>query len=171
MRNTLLLLAVLALAGCDLSTGPEVSGEPAIRTDRTAYDLEAGTVGWRAEIPYVFTNRSGAPVSLANCNGGVALRLDRWQDGGWVEAWSPALPLCLSIPVRLEPGETFQDTVRFFAGYPGTKALPQLPPGEVDSSYRLVWTILVYDTSLRGGRAGTLVPLRYRASNLFRLRP
>lgn len=172
MRSSGILWAVaaVALAGCDLGTGPGAPATPAIWTDRPEYVVQGTQDGWRAEIPYTFTNLTGATVHLANCNGAISLRLDRWQGGEWVPAWSPILPLCLSAPIPIEAGGTYPDTVHFFAGYAGTDVFPQLGVEQLEGTYRIVWLGLLRDYDLDGGSTGTEVPLRYRTSNQFQLR-
>lgn len=159
---------VLALTACESTTSLDRTTEPAIRTDAAAYEVDAGPEAWSVEIPYTFTNRTDAAVYLAHCNDAVELRLDRWHDGDWVEVWSPKMPLCLSVPVPIEAGETFPDTVHFVAGRPGSDVWPQLPVDDIDGTYRLVWTGIVADYETTTG--GVTVPLAHRTSNPFELR-
>lgn len=172
MRSSGILWAVaaLALASCDLGTGPGAPATPAIWTDRPEYIVRSTQDGWQTEIPYTFTNLTGATAYLSNCNGGISLQLDRWQGGEWVTAWSPILPLCLSVPIPIEAGGTYRDTVHFIAGYAGSDVYPQLGVDSLEGTYRIVWLGLLRHYGPDGGSAGAEVPLRYRTSNLFRLR-
>lgn len=150
------------LIGCDSGTGPENGAAPAIRTDRAEYIVQGTASGWRAEIPYTFTNLTGETVYVPNCAGVVPLRLDRWQDWTWDPEWEPMLPLCLSVPIPIESGGTVQDTVHFSAGY------SRMPAGTVEGTYRIVWTSALRDFTPEAG--GHVIALRDRTSNAFRLR-
>ncbi|MDX1673236.1 MAG: hypothetical protein R3314_00435 [Longimicrobiales bacterium] len=153
------VLLVPAIAACDSGTDLGPLREPGLRTERTAYEVEYGARGWSVEIPYTFTNRTGAPVLVANCNGATPLRLDRFGETGWAPAWYPMLPLCLSDPIVIGVGATYETVLPFFAGYPGSGSHPQMESGPIDGVYR----------SARGSGAhegaGDLIGLAHRVAN------
>lgn len=165
------LALAASLAGCSMAAGPEDLDSPAIRTDAREYALESDERGWRAEIPYTFVNRTGEDVYLENCHGGFGLRLDRWQEaeGEWVTAWSPVLLMCLSAPIVIPAGESFQDTIGLFAGYPDGNAGPTFEVDEVGGTYRIVWIAGTHRDG-RGESRGEQIPFEHRVSNSFVLR-
>lgn len=159
----LTLTVALLLPACDDDpTGP---ASPAIQTDRAAYTLEPAGEGWTAEIPYVFVNRTGRDVFVSHCGGIYSTRLDRWEGGEWVEAWSPSLPLCLGVPQRIEPGEAVPDTLF----YVERATDPTVDAADLQGTYRLVWVGIHFGDPLAGGWIGA-VPVAYRSSNAFELR-
>jgi hypothetical protein len=164
------MASAAALLACQVSTGPEAASadDPALRTDRSAYGLDRGVRSWATEIPYAFVNRTGRTVYLTNCNGGFALRLEKWQDGAWVPAWSPVRLLCLSAPLEIAPGATFEDTVRVNAGLPDSNTFPKFEVDEVDGAYRLVWLAGTHDYD-HDDPGGPLIDAAFRTSNTFTL--
>lgn len=172
-RTTLVLgmTAAATLAGCGTATAPQDLDAPPIRTDAAEYTLERDDWGWRTQIPYTFVNRTGEDVYLTNCHGGFALRLDRWaeDEGEWVVAWSPTLLMCLSPPIVIRAGESFQDTINLFAAHPDRNARPKFRTDEVGGTYRIVW-IAASHGYVEGEGRGEPIPLEYRVSNSFILR-
>lgn len=147
---------LLACEGGALAPGTE-SGEAPIQTDRLQYVLTETDAGWSAEIGYAFTNRTGRAVTVAHCAGAYSLKLQQRRAGGWVDAWPPLLPLCLSVPVVIEPGADRAGTVWFIA------RPNDFEVDRVAGVYRIVWTGVFFDSS--GGE----VPLWARVSNAFEL--
>jgi hypothetical protein len=158
-----LTLALLLPACDDDPTGP---ASPAIQTDRTAYTLERAEGGWAAEIPYVFVNRTGRALYTSHCGGIYNARLDRLEDGEWVEAWYPPLPLCLGVPQEIEPGEAVRDTVFFFE-YDGEAGADG---SDLPGTYRIVWQDVRFGGPSSDGWLQGAVPVAYRSSNAFELR-
>jgi hypothetical protein len=141
-----------------------------MRTDRTEYRLVRPPGGvppgefYSAAIPYAYTNRSGGPVSLVNCNGDVSPGLQRRGPGGaWEDAWAPAMSACLSAAVVVAEGATYRDTLRVLVGAQDGPFYDELASSEAARPYRLVWHRALRSFALDGpprrvehpGRPGT----------------
>lgn len=157
-------LPVLAV-GCD---SPLSVSDPLLVTDEPSYVVRFDGLGWGAEIPYTFTNRTGASVYLVNCNGSFGLLLERWEDGQWKTAWSPVMPDCLSPPIVIADGQTFPSTVHMWGAVPGTNHYPQLDGGNPGGTYRIVWinALSSFQDHLPFGEQ---IAREYRVSNAFEL--
>lgn len=139
-----------------------------VQTDSLIYRLEREWAGLRTTIRFSFTNPLPDTVYMVNCNGVVSGQLEKRSDGGqWIAMWSPVLPACLSPPVVIAPGATYEGTLPVWGALPGTNAAPQFNSSEVEGVYRMVWGSLVlhYDDSRQG--FGDPVPLSVRISNAF----
>lgn len=152
--------APLVLMACDSPVSP---ADPLLLTDTTSYVLRSEGVGWRTDIPYTFTNRTGSAVYLANCNGAFALRLDRRVDGLWKAAWSPVLPLCLSAPIVIAEGATFRTTLHVWGARPNENAGPEFDSSDPTGTYRIVWISAVSRLE-PDGPFGPELPLEARVS-------
>jgi hypothetical protein len=187
--NVRLAVLVLALAGsttgCQLSQevmapapggdgGREehgaVTGTPAITTDASSYVLEPEWVGLRTSIGIRFLNRSAETMYIVNCRGGLAATLQKRVGGEWVTYWSPVLQQCLSAPIVVAPGATFEQQLNVWGALPGSNALPQWASADVAGTYRLVLGNLVWNYDDRRHGFGDKVPLELRTSNEFVLR-
>ena len=164
----------LVAAGClgaTISCGDPTSVEtPLIRTAHASYDLDVSARGSLVgSVDYVFTNDTGMTVYIVNCQGRFDLLLERWIGGAWVTAWSPFNPQCLSAPIVIEPGTTFQDTVSIVSGCPALVYTPELDCSSPDGTYRILWVDALpsYQDHLP---FGPQIPLPYRVSNSFELR-
>ena len=164
-RFSLPLMVAVCLGGlaCEDSTGLSLESEPLIQTDSPEYRLQPYGAGWRVQIPYTFTNRTGRTVYLANCNGGFGLHLDRDDNGTWRTAWSPVLLLCLSPPIVIGRHARFTDTLCVQGARPGTDVRPEFDLDDPSGTYRIVWDA-AYSSS------GPDIPLEARISNRFVLR-
>lgn len=160
-----MVLTLLAAGGCDPSTGVSREGEHLLQTDRPTYDLLSDGRWLRAEIPYTFTNRTGAPVYLANCRGGFALRLEREEGDGWVTAWSPILLMCLSPPIVIDDGVEFVDTLVVSGALPGENAAPAFDVEDPSGTYRIVWEAALSSYDKDDYPFGSQLPLEDRTSN------
>jgi hypothetical protein len=148
----------------------EPRGTELLQTDRPAYLLWRGDVGFTTDIPFEFTNGTGDTVYVLNCWGQAPPSLEKEVGGSWVPAWSAIVLLCLSPPIVIPPGAAYQDTVRLFAGYPGNNAYPKFEVAQPNGTYRLVWRPVVHHYHDDARLAlGDSIPLRYRISNDFRL--
>jgi hypothetical protein len=163
-RSWLLPMVGMSLGelGCESSTGLAPESERLIQTDSPQYDLQPEWIGWRVDIPYVFINRTGGTVYLANCNGGFGLHLEREDSGSWHTAWSPVILLCLSPPIVIERNVTFTDTLHVWGVPPGSDAIPQFDVDDPSGTYRIVWDAAHWSSEQ--------IPLVMRISNRFLLR-
>lgn len=144
-------------------------GNEPIGTESDHYELRREDDWLRADISYKFTNRTGGPVYLVNCNRGFVLQLERLTDSGWQRAWSPAQNDCLSPPIVIDPGSTFDHTLKVVAGLPGTNMHPQFDVEDPSGIYRIVWIDALSSFDAEKRPFGSQIPLEERISNPFRL--
>lgn len=141
-----------------------------IQTDRLGYELRSGEGGYEVEIPFAYTNRTGETVYVVNCNRSLAISLEKEVAGEWVRAWTPVAPLCLSEPIAIPAGATYEDTLAVFAGHPSNDVHPKFAgDGEPEGTYRLVWYGLVHDYDPDRPGFGEPVPPEGTVSNRFAL--
>jgi hypothetical protein len=133
----------------------------------TEHELRRSGEGWAGTIPYRYTNRSGAPVYLVNCNGDVSPGMQRLVHGTWSDWWIPATNLCLSPAVVIPPAATYSDTLHVMIAPSDGIFLPELVAGGDTTRYRLIWhqALSSFDASARP--FGPAVPIEHRASNAF----
>lgn len=142
----------------------------AFQTDSLSYTLVSAAHGLEGKIAFVFTNPTSAPVYIVNCRGATALRLEKRSGDRWVPAWSPVIPLCLSPPIVVQPGQQYAGVVHVFGGHPSTNMHPQFVVDPVPGVYRIVWTDVLRTYNDRGNPFGEPLPLEQRVSNRFQLR-
>jgi hypothetical protein len=160
------LVSLGVTTACLSVTGPGRDVEPLIHTDATAYQLSFNGHGFTTMIPYVFDNRTDASVHLHNCNGAFAQKLERLERGKWVVAWYPALPLCLSAPIVVDPGDTFATELRVWGARPNQNFGPAFDVADPSGTYRLVWDAAAWSRQ-NGSQPVEPMPLEYRISNRF----
>lgn len=146
--------------------GLERDGDALFQTDSLSYTVVSGDNGYWVHIATTFTNRTGHDVYFANCNNQTGLKLEKLEDGEWRTAWSPMLPLCLSAPILVEPGSTYDMDVGVFGGYPDNNKYPKFLVDEVDGVYRIVWDA-AYSFYEKDGESNEELPLGQRVSNRF----
>ncbi|MEJ2538950.1 MAG: hypothetical protein P8188_03005 [Gemmatimonadota bacterium] len=163
-----LVLALLGgLAACESPTALDATAEPLLRTASTAYTLQpVAPQVHHATIRYSFVNRTGAPVTLRNCNGVFSLGLERRTASGWMRSWSPTVLLCESPPIVIAPGDRWAGSIQVGASPLTPTSFPDLPLDDAEGVYRIIW-----DHALAGPSAsGPLLPAEDRVSNPFSLR-
>jgi len=101
MRQSTALLTSALLFGCTDATVVERDLGPPIQTDRLLYDIVSDKSAWRTEIVWTFTNPIDETVYVVNCRGATPQKLEKWDSGEWVYAWSPIMNLCLSPSERV----------------------------------------------------------------------
>jgi hypothetical protein len=141
---------------------------PLFQTGSLSYTLVAGSHGYEGEIDVRFTNRTAGTVFFVNCSGATSLSLEKRILGAWVAVWTPVLQHCLSQPITVPPGGTYDSRIGVFGGYPGSNAWPQFVVTNVAGSYRLVWhdALRSYQDRLP---FGVPLALEHRVSNRFEL--
>ena len=150
---------------------PPASGDGApMRTSASAYQLRSDSPGLVTEIPYRFTNRSGAPIYLTNCNGDVSPALQRERGGKWEDAWWPTMNECLSPPVVIPAGGSYADTLTLMVDSHHKEIYNELASSDGSRRYRLVWhqALASFDGNARP--FGERVPIEQRVSNPFVLK-
>lgn len=172
---SVLLVGLSACEGAVDRPGAETSdivgqdSASAFRTDALAYTLRLTSVGLEGKIPFAFTNPTGSPVYIVNCNGYTSLQLEKLVEGIWVGVWSPVIPQCLSAPVVVQPGEEYRDTVRVFGGHPSTNDYPKFDVAAIPGVFRLVWSDVLRSYDHRSYPFGEALPAEQRTSNRFAL--
>jgi hypothetical protein len=152
---------VLGSFACDSPVALDLAKNPLIQTDSLEYTLRADRNGWAVDIPYVFTNLTGATVYLSNCRGGFALHLERQVGGAWQTAWSPAVLLCSSPSIGIRRGAQFERVLDVWGATPGGHTYPHFDIMDPSGTYRIVWDAAYSDDGP--------IPLEMRVSNAFEL--
>lgn len=163
------VLLLVLLLGCEGSPVDTGRGDFPIQTEHLAYELQVTELGFETEVRHEFENRTGSDVFVVNCNGGFPIILDRLEAGTWVPRWGPAVNDCLSPPILIPAGSTFSETLRVFAGHPGSNVVPQFPDEDIDGTYRLRWLNALSSFDERARPFGTEIPEEFRVSNPFSL--
>lgn len=161
------IMASLLLA-CAVPLEPPAreSGLP-LQTEGLEYELRSTGQGLEVGIPFSYRNATGQTVYVVNCNRIAPPSLEKEEGGQWIHAWSAVVPDCLSPPIVIEPGQTYTDTLRLFAGHPSNNTYPKFEVGDVDGIYRLVWHQVVHDYDEDRQGFGDPLALEERISNAF----
>lgn len=161
----MLLLTVVGGACSALEVDEADLRGAVFQTDQTHYEAVFRT-DWRPRItfaiPTSFTNEMDTDVYLLGCKVPSPPELIRQEGGDWVIAYAPVVQLCLSPPWRLQPGETFRDTLWVEGFLPGYNAAPTFNT-EVDGTYRLVRRVYLDPDGK------TVLPAALRTSNTFQV--
>jgi hypothetical protein len=183
--STLPMLLVLLLSACGhglLDMTPDENGArvdttvpprdtaTAFQTESLSYTLISTQSSLETRIAFVFTNPTPAPVYIVNCKGTTSLRLEKQSGDKWVPAWSPVIPLCLSAPIVVQPGQRYSGVVHVSAGHPSNNLYPKFAVDPVPGVYRIVWRDVLRTYDDRANPFGEPLPLEQRVSNRFRLR-
>jgi hypothetical protein len=139
-----------------------------IRTEKS-YVLTSRYGGWHGAIGFSYANRTGRTVSLANCRGAYGVRLEKWQDGGWVLAYDPILQACLDAPIQIPPGASHEGSLVIEAGARGSNVYPQFELDEIEGVYRLVISSAFWNYNHDGPPWGDKLPLAERSSGAFQI--
>ncbi len=150
--------------------GPAITRDTgaAFQTDSVGYTLRAGASGYEGRLGVVFTNRTSATVYIVNCGGATQLRLEKLVGGEWKYAWAPYIPMCLSPPITVAPGDAYRTSVQIFGGYPGSRTYPQFEVADIAGVYRAVW-LNVLNSYQDRAPFGEVLPAELRVSNRFTL--
>ena len=171
-RKVVLRGLALALAGmaCVDLTGPEVHPGllPLFRTESAQYELRKVRDGREVTIDVEFTNHTKQTVYFVNCLGDTRPRLQKQVGDAWVTVWAPITFSCLSQPVTVVPGGTYQSEVRIFGADANTNIVPKFAGTDLNGTFRLGWSGLVHDYH-DGPPFGEPLPVDYRVSNTFTL--
>ena len=167
-RWLLLVGALASPAGCDLlhltgggAPAPEQSrAGPPMTTDSAVYHLRGDAYNYRMEIGFTYTNPTRRSVQVSTCHGAYPPSLEKWQDGAWVGAWFPVVPMCLGAPLVIGPGESYRDALHLTAGR-RDNLLPRFEVDPIPGTYRLVWLV--------GAPGVGALPLEQRVSAPFEI--
>jgi hypothetical protein len=177
--TTMLVAAIAACGDRSIVTAEQESSAervPVVARDQSAlfqtdslhYTLRASPAGYQATIGVAFTNKTGRTAYIVNCNGSTSMVLERLVDGRWRSVWSPLIPLCLSAPITVAAGLTYQTRIGVFGGYPESNVFPKFDIPDPTGVYRAVWrdVLSTYQDRLPFGDP---LPLESRISNRFSL--
>lgn len=139
----------------------------AFQTDALKYHVTVTSHLYEATIGFTFTNPTQAPAYFVNCNGATSFWLEKWTGRGWKPVWVPAIQLCLSPPIVVQPGGTYSRTIHKAAGLPGNNLYPKLEVSEIAGTYRLVWGDVLRSFDPNKYPSGDRLPLEHRVSNRF----
>ena len=105
---------------------------------------------------------------FVNCRGQTEVNLEKLVDDRWRVVWGPGIPMCLSPPITVPAGGTYDSRIGVIAGYPGSNLQPQFSVPDVAGVYRAVWhqALSSYQDHLPFGEP---LALEHRVSNRFRL--
>jgi hypothetical protein len=147
LSATLAASSVL-LAGCDgfgaLALASDEDGIE-FRTDDAQYTLVIEDGVGRVQIPFTYENHAGRTLHVVNCNGAAPPALEKLEGGRWVLAYAPAVPACLSPAIRIPDGHTYRDTVYVEAAVPASRHRQSFEVDDIEGTYRLVWSGVLYD--------------------------
>jgi hypothetical protein len=141
-----------------------------MRTSAAVYQLQSHPHGFVVKIPYTYTNRSGAPLYLTNCNGDVSPGLEWESDGKWTPVWYPTMNECLSPPVVIKPGESYSDTLGLVIQEYQKEIYPEVRRSGSTRRYRLIWHQALASFDANARPFGPSVPIDQRVSNPFQLK-
>jgi hypothetical protein len=179
VRGMAVVLAVLALGGCDVDrlafggspsvivADPANRWEPWLSTDRTVYVARYTSHTIELTIRFRFENRSRISAAIPRCTHPHRPVLDKLLGGEWVEVFTPA-EMCWGEPLVVGPGRYQDFSFPVQAGRPHTMLEPQFRTTQIPGIYRLRWDVYQYD-AFGQFRIGAPFPIEYRVSNEFRI--
>lgn len=158
-----------SISDSSASAHTPADGSP-MQTTATVYRLRSHPAGVAADIVYTYTNSSGAPVYLINCNGDVSPSFQRERDGKWENAWGPGTNACLSPPVVISAGDTYRDTLQMVVAEQDGEFYNEIISADSGRRYRLIWhqALSSFDDNARP--FGPDLPIEQRVSNPFVLK-
>ena len=168
MRERCTVVTLMLLVACrPVSQRP---GQPPIRTDRDEYQVQLRDNIARATIMLKYTNGTGRTVYFIGCRPPHPPIIEKLVGDRWVSAWVPVVAACLSPPVAVDAGATYEYTFEMFAGLPGSTMHPQFEVAGIPGTYRLVWQIYadVDGDPSQAVLGRNPLPLAERVSNEFR---
>lgn len=81
--------------------------------------------------------------------------------------WSPIISACLSGPIVINAGETYETTLSVWAGDPNSNVGPQFEDSNPAGIYRIVWNSAYSTYNPNEYPFGTQLSLEERVSNRF----
>lgn len=150
------LLAVFTACAAADSTAPELDATGLhaglVTTDATSYVLREQGGGLAFDIGITIRNPTSRRMYIVNCHQIIAPSLRKQVGEEWVTWWSGVTPLCLSSPIIIEAGASYQRTLTIWGALPDRNAAPAWEGYDVPGTYRLVLHQLVhaYDHDRQG---------------------
>ena len=166
-------VVVAVASGCE-TIAPEVQ-DPAIVTVGNSFQLIRTTgprpsqVWYTATIPHIFINRTESNVYFDVGCGRRHIDLEMDEGGEWVPSWSWVVCLVGLGFTAIEPGELYQDTLRFAICTSGGNCGPHEALPAASTRFRIVWEAFssVHRDQYGDPIPGDLMPLEERVSNHF----
>lgn len=179
-RRAVLCVGAAALLSCGEADVPEFDGPeppgrsgtrstPPLRTDSSAYTLREEASAWTTMIGFSYRNGGEDTVYVVNCNGQVTMNLQKREAGEWQDVWFGETNACLSAPIVIPPGSTYEGQLTIRGAEPGTSAVSAFSTADLDGDFRLVWHQPVRHYDSRRPGFGEVMPLDERSSNTFSL--
>lgn len=117
----------------------------------------------------MFTNNTLRTVSFVNCLDDVRPALQKQVGESWTTVWAPVKLTCLSQPITVTPGASYDTQFRVFGADQNTNIVPKFSTSDLNGTFRLVWGGVVFDYNSYGPSFGEPLPVEGRVSNTFTL--
>jgi hypothetical protein len=142
---------------------------PLFRTDSTQYTVRRVQDGREMSFSVVFTNNTSRTVYFVNCLDDVTPALQKQVGENWTTIWAPVKLTCLSPPITVAPGASYDLQLRVFGADQDTNIVPKFSSLDLNGSFRLAWSGVVFDYTAYGPSFGEPLPVEGRVSNSFTL--
>jgi hypothetical protein len=169
--HAVLAAGSVLLAGCaqvallGLAADDRDGVEFRTRDDRYTLSITAGVA--TLDIAFTFENHTGRTLHVVNCNGIAPPALEKREGDRWVLAYVPAVPACLSPPIRIEDGDIYQGTLHVDAAVPASPHRQSFEVDDIEGTYRLLWDGVLYDFNPNRFPFGEDVDVELRTSESF----
>jgi N-acetylglutamate synthase-like GNAT family acetyltransferase len=138
LASALSILLIVFVAACGALSPLKQPLTASLRADSAEIHVRRSGFTYSANIPFVYTNTTANPVSMAGCGGPYWPALEKKVNDRWVAAYYPNRLLCLIKPdFMIESGKTYRDVLQFAAYEPGHNIGPDLRVDSIDGTYRL----------------------------------
>jgi hypothetical protein len=143
---------------------------PLLMTDSAVYTLQWDGRGWFTTIGFEYQNSSGDTLYVVNCNQHVTLNVQKRDSLSWTDFWYGATDACLSAPIEIAPGATYQGELSIWGAPAGNTSTTAFLSDDFADAYRLKWNQLMVNYTGRPPRLGDTLPEARRVSNNFKFR-
>lgn len=165
------IIAVLIFTGCSNLTDSSDVPKSFLQTKQSEYtptiNEETDVISFN--IGTTFTNFRDDSVFITNCKGGFSFELQKRVDGEWETALSPINLMCLSPPIKIAAGSTFNRILQFSGGLSRSELLPKFQVEDIEGTYRLVWMDVLSSFDANAQPFGEQIPFEQRVSNTFKI--
>jgi hypothetical protein len=123
-----------------------------------------GAYGPETTITTTFTNSTGRPLYLVNCNGSFSTGLQQKENERWIDVWAPEMNACLSPPIVIQPGEHRSTTIVPASGAHAAVSSRDNSTRINGGTYRVAWHGLYTSFDMNAHPWGEELPLEQRVS-------